>query len=186
MNLIITADLISGTAGNVLPADTKRITYEIMSGATVLDTHVVNIINSCVSNYELYYLTEKGTFDTIIMPNGFKKEFEFKRQSVKRLASSMQSSSFYGYNSFSAQNVDRSIMFQNKWTLRTDWLTDTQSQNLFDLIASSVVFLKDNGINKRVMVTMNNYEEKVVKFKKLFNFELMIMESLENERQWVS
>lgn len=186
MNDILAANLTSGTAGNVLPADTVNVKMELLNSTTVLDTHTYSIINSCYGNYEAYYLNKNGGFETLVFNKKFKLSNDLKFQTAERLRASMLSATSFGYRSFDGQSINNSIITRQKWQLNTDWINDTESRQLFEMVSSPVIFLNDNGTIKRVNQNLAIYDEKLIDTTKMFNFSIDLMDSAIFERQWMN
>lgn len=185
-NLNDIATLDWGTPGSVVPLSTINLKLELLNGATVLDTHSYTIVDTCYSNYELYYLTNVGAFETLVLNKAFHKTKDLQRESAGRVVGGLTSNTTYGYNSYDPGGVDWFIGFTEKWKLNTDWISELQSANYFQLVSSPVIFLNDNGTIKRVKIALTNYKEKTERTDRLFNFEIEVMESQKQERQWVN
>lgn len=186
MNDIDAGNLTSGTAGNVLPADTVSVLIELLDTATVTDSMTYEIIGTCYKDYEIYYLNSNGAFDTLV----FNKNYSIKRnlqfQNTERINSSMLTATSYGYNSWNGQAMKNQVETRQRWMLNTDWINEVESAALFEMVSSPVIFLKDNGVVKRVNQNLADYQEENQRAKKIFNFSIELTDSLQFERQWIN
>jgi hypothetical protein len=185
LNDIAAGQIVSGTAGNILPPNTTSYTIELMSGASAIDSHTYQIINTCYKNYELYYINEQGAFNTLVLNKNYKIDNDIERSIVQRqLQRFNYTDSEYNYTSQTRENINNQIKYNTKWTLNTDWISETESTELFSLVNSPVVFLNDNGTIKAVKIAVASYNEKHYRQEKMFNFQIEVQDSQMQERQW--
>lgn len=186
MNDIPIGQLTSGTAGNVLPIDTVSVRIDLLNSATVLDTLNYSIVGTCYKEYEIYYLNTNGAFDTLVLNKNYAINRSLQYSDTERINSSMLTATSYGYNSYNARSVKNKIETRQRWKLNTDWISEQESQALFEMVSSPVVFLNDNGTIKRVNQTLTDYTEENQRTTKVFNFSIDLVDSLDFERQWIN
>ena len=178
------------SGGVIVPDDTTELKVQLandtLGAITILDTHTYEIVGNCYKNYEVYYLNQFGAFDTLILPKGYHIKKMMDKTKSKRMAGGMDSSTSYNLANHAAQNVHRRVGYQTKWKLNTDWIEESESANLFNLVSSPVVYLNDEGTIKRVTITSSEHKQKSNRIDGLFNFTIELTESIEQERQWVS
>jgi len=187
MNTIDAADLNPAiNAGNVLPADTVSVLIELLDTAVVTDSMTYEIIGTCYKDYEVYYLNSNGAFDTLVFNKNYSIKRNLQYQNTERINSSMLTATSYGYNSYDGQAVKNRIDTRQRWMLNTDWINEVESAALFEMVSSPVIFLKDNGVVKRVNQNLTDYQEENQRAKKIFNFSIELTDSLQFERQWIN
>lgn len=147
LNSIAQGQLISGTAGNIVPVGTAYYTIHAHDNASPPDPmseyYRFDIVEEC-SKWDARYLTflnPLGGFETVRCSQLNRDIYEVERKQFKRnnyrLVGGTQwlpDTSLHGLTSYSTTK-------RKKVVLNTDFLNDVEFEWLQDLIASPVVFL---------------------------------------------
>ena len=129
-----------GPYNSLISGVTNWLYYDIdliSSGGTVMNIYPIRVINkgNCdkYNNWQLFWLNPHGGFDTYVFNKKVDVDYKIARQTYKRKLSP-------GYNSYDAGERVFNTDITEQLTLRTDLLTQRESQLLVQLTQSPVVY----------------------------------------------
>ena len=166
-----------------IPSGATYFDIQLKLSSTVLsETYRVNIIDEC-SKYDttdLFFLNSLGGFDSFRFNRVRRDTYEIQRKSFKSNPYTLGASYGYETSSFNTKNYDVNSMHKVK--LFSNWITESQSLWLKDLLESPVVYLYD-GTLVAIRIETATYETKKHVQDNAFMLELEIAYSFENKRQ---
>lgn len=166
-----------------IPSGATYFDIQLKLSSTVLsETYRVNIIDEC-SKYDttdLFFLNSLGGFDSFRFNRVRRDTYEIQRKSFKSNPYTLGASYGYETSSFNTKNYDVNSMHKVK--LFSNWITESQSLWLKDLLESPVVYLYD-GTLVAIRIENATYETKKHVQDNAFMLELEIAYSFENKRQ---
>lgn len=145
------------------------------SGTQVSETYRFYIKDECskYETYDVFWLNRLGGFDSFRFNKVSKTSHEITRKQYRQNPYQLDNTAVswsYGTDAFS--NTQFYTESKKKLTLFSDWITDSQSIWLRDLVESPVVFIHDGTNLLAVNVTNSTYEEKKWINDKMFNLQL--------------
>lgn len=147
----------------------------------------IHIDRDCTKymDQKIYWLNRLGGIDGINFPLVSRSIVETTRKTYNRPVGEAVSASNWALNSYDSERTAYSIKTRNKITLNTDFLNDTQSIMLKDLMTSGVIMWYDTEFSEWVsmQIERNEYETRKQINDGITSEELTLWESLENERQ---
>lgn len=146
-----------------------------VDGVQISETYRFYIKDECskYETYDLFWLNRLGGFDSFRFNRVSKTSHEITRQTYRQNPYTLNNNAAswtYGTDSFS--NTQFYGESKEKLTLFSNWITDTESIWLRELIESPVVYIYDGSILRSCNVTNNTYEEKKWLNDKMFNLQL--------------
>jgi hypothetical protein len=157
LNDVLSGELVSGTAGNIIPANTSYYTMQVINASNQSQTELYrfDVVEEC-SKYTpqyLYFLNPLGGFESVRCSMMNKDKYTVSRKQFKRNNYNLTGNTFaydktkHGMTTYATEKTKQVV-------LNTNWLTETEFEWLQDLIASPVVFLGTIPVN----ITDTNYE----------------------------
>jgi hypothetical protein len=157
LNDVLSGQLVSGTAGNIIPANTSYYTMQVINASSNGQTELYrfDVVEEC-SKYTpqyLYFLNPLGGFETVRCSMMSRDKYNVTRKQFKRNnygisgVQYLYDTSKHGMTSYATEKTKQVV-------LNTNWLTETEFEWLQDLIASPVVFLGNIPVN----ITDTSYE----------------------------
>ena len=157
LNDVAQAQLVSGTSGNIIPANTSYYTMQVINASSNGQTELYrfDVVEEC-SKYSpqyLYFLNPLGAFESVRCSMMNKDKYNVSRKQYKRNNYTLTGNTFaydtskHGMTTYATEKTKQVV-------LNTNWLTETEFEWLQDLIASPVVFLGNIPVN----ITDTSYE----------------------------
>ena len=146
-----------------------------VDGVQISESYRFYIKDECskYETYDLFWLNRLGGFDSFRFNRVSKTSHDITRQMYRQNPYTLNNNAAswtYGTDSFS--NTQFYGESKEKLTLFSNWITDTESIWLRELIESPVVYIWDGSILRSCNVTNNVYEEKKWVNDKMFNLQL--------------
>jgi hypothetical protein len=152
LNALTAGQLASGTAGNVVPANTSYYTMQIISdpGSNPgSEAYRFDVVEEC-SKYSpqyLYFLNPLGGFESVRCSMASTDRYNISRKQFKRNNYTLTGGSTYGYDTSKHGLTNYATEKTKEVVLNTNFLNETEFEWLQDLIASPVVFLGSIPVN---------------------------------------
>jgi hypothetical protein len=157
LNDVLSGQLVSGTAGNIIPANTSYYTMQVINASSNGQTELYrfDVVEEC-SKYSpqyLYFLNPLGAFESVRCSMMSRDKYNVSRKQYKRNNYTLTGNTFaydtskHGMTTYATEKTKQVV-------LNTNWLTETEFEWLQDLIASPVVFLGSIPVN----ITDTSYE----------------------------
>lgn len=157
LNDVLSGQLVSGTAGNIIPANTSYYTMQVINASSNGQTELYrfDVVEEC-SKYSpqyLYFLNPLGGFESVRCSMMSRDKYNVSRKQFKRNNYTLTGNTFaydktkHGMTTYATEKTKQVV-------LNTNWLTETEFEWLQDLIASPVVFLGTIPVN----ITDTSYE----------------------------
>ena len=157
LNDVLSGQLVSGTAGNIIPANTSYYTMQVINASSNGQTELYrfDVVEEC-SKYSpqyLYFLNPLGAFESVRCSMMSRDKYNVSRKQYKRNNYTLTGNTFaydtskHGMTTYATEKTKQVV-------LNTNWLTETEFEWLQDLIASPVVFLGTIPVN----ITDTSYE----------------------------
>lgn len=146
-----------------------------VDGVQISETYRFYIKDECskYETYDLFWLNRLGGFDSFRFNRVSKTSHEITRQTYRQNPYTLNTNAnTYKYTTDSFSNTQFYGESKEKLTLFSNWITDTESVWLRELIESPVVYIWDGSILRSCNVTNNTYEEKKWINDKMFNLQL--------------
>ncbi len=180
--------MVADLSGNPIQVgDNVLIEFNSDEPGTVATTgYTVTSICSKYPNKRIYFYDRAGqikyfNFD-LVSSTSINKKTESVRLNKNRVITGSPLNS-YGYNSWDREKFIVSTETTKQITLNSNWITETQSNNLIELFDSPLVWLYENSTYKPVMITDTNYNVKTSKVDKVFNYSITCEYSETETRQ---
>jgi hypothetical protein len=146
-----------------------------VDGVQISETYRFYIKDECskYENYDLFWLNRLGGFDSFRFNRVSKTSHEITRQMYRQNPYTLNNTAVswtYGTDSFS--NTQFYGESKEKLTLFSNWITDSESIWLRELVESPVVYIWDGSMLRSCNITNNTYEEKKWINDKMFNLQL--------------
>lgn len=157
-----------------------------VDGVQISESYRFYIKDECskYENYDLFWLNRLGGFDSFRFNRVSKKSFDITRKTYRQNQYTLDNTAVswtYGTDSFS--NVQYYEESKQKLTLFSNWISDTESTWLRELVESPVVYLWDGTTLQAINITNAMYEEKKWINDKMFNLQLDIEFSFVDKAQ---
>jgi hypothetical protein len=141
-------------------------------------TTSVNYYSECgwhqTSPIALHFLNRKGGFDYFNFRMQRQQFSDIKRDTLTKNLGNLTDTA-WSYNSTDRGNTVFNTELTDRWKLESDWINDSQSTWLQELIESPEVYYHDGTTMIPVTVKNNSYEKKTIKnMEKLFNLSIEI------------
>lgn len=147
LNTIAQGQLVSGTAGSLVPANTAYYTIRLHDNATPPVTYLseeyrFDVVEDCSkwSARYLYFLNRLGGFESVRFSQMNREMYDIERKQFKRNNYTLSGNEFIrdsAKHGMTNYNVEK----RKKVVLHTDFLNETEWEWLHDLMSSPVVFL---------------------------------------------
>lgn len=137
----------------------------------------------CTQSYiRVFFLNRLGSIDAFNFIRVSDRNIDVQRSTYDKTEGQFNGSAFE-LNDTDSGKEDFHIRYDNKWLLRSDWLTEAESEWLQELITSPMVMMLYNGKFMRMQVADASYQPKTYKNQKLFKLDLNLTQSLGNYSQ---
>ncbi len=184
---------LNNVPGSQISAGAQPIITDSVSYYTVQIFHLSNPISeifrfdidrSCDwdDSYDVAFMNVYGWFDTFRFTRSNTKQHDINAKYYK------QSTGTRGASTFTVAKTDRAKTqyytdFNDKWVLRSAYLTQEESTWLLELVTSPQVYIIVNSELIPVTITQSNYNERKRSEGEIFNLEITIEFSVKNYRQ---
>lgn len=146
LNLISSSGIVLGSQ----PIITASVAYYYVdfhkyTGTAVTTKQRYNVDNTCTKNvtYRFHFLNKVGGFDSFTFIRGSQKDVEIKRSNYKKVSGGLTSASTYGYSKSDRGDVQYFTQLRDGIKVKSDWLSEDESDWLEELITSPEVYLDD-------------------------------------------
>lgn len=185
LNLSVGPADINNLNPNTITEDTAYYTiqvYGISDYTTELFTFRLNHKCTEYQVFQLFFLNRLGRFDAFSFTQANQKFNNYEKSNYKQYTGQMVN------NQWTRYNYDRGITQFNTLNtetrlLNSDWITEEQSLWLEELISSPVIYLWDGSKFFSVNIQETSYEQKFYNNAQLFNLQLTVEYSIQNQRQ---
>lgn len=188
LNLISSGDIASG-ALPIITASVASYSVKIktFAGVTVSETKTYTVVDRCIGHtpYRFHFLNKMGGFDSFTFTKLSRVVSAVARQIYKKnLGTLTPITGVYGYAKSDRQDAVFDTNIKESVTINSDWISESESTWLKELITSPVVFL-DHATHGLIAVTITNaaYEEMKDVNDKIFNMVLNFEYTFNNARQ---
>jgi hypothetical protein len=157
-----------------------------VDGAQISETYRFYIKDECskYETYDLFFLNRLGGFDSFRFNRVSKASYDITRKTFRQNPYTLNNTAVtYTYGTDSFNNVQYYQESKQKLTLFSNWINDTESTWLRELVESPVVFVWDGSILRSANITNPMYEEKKWINDKMFNLQLDIEFSFVDKAQ---
>lgn len=168
-----TSTVLTGSLPVIDPS-ASYYTVQMMSESDTIISEVyrIDLVDDC-TQYEsinLYFLNSMGGFDSFMFDKISTTSIDISRKQMKRQLYGLNSGN-YEYNLTKHGVATYDTTYQDKIKVNSDWLTDTESEFLKELLSSPVVFMHKSGEDfyTPVNITQTNWEVKTGLVHELFN-----------------
>ena len=181
----------SGITGGSQPIITASVAsytlaFTKYTGSAVTNTQTFTIDNTCTKNvtYRFHFLNKVGGFDSFTFIRGSVKDVDIKRSNYKKVSGGLTSASTYGYNKYDRGDVSYFTQLRDGIKVKSDWLSESESDWLEELITSPEVYL-DDATHGLVAVNIKNpnYKFKQTAQDKMIQLEIDFEYSFNRYRQ---
>lgn len=131
--------------------------------------------------YRLHFLNKFGGYDSYTFNRVSRVTEEIERKSYKKVYGS--TTGRWSYNTYDRGKVNYNTSINDKLTLNSDWLTESEYAWLEELVASPEVFWDNGNELQAVNITNNNYEKKKAVNDKVFNLTVEVEITQKRYRQ---
>ena len=156
------------------------------SKTQISETKRFYVVNDCNphTTYKLIFQNKYGGYDGFKFYSSSDKVTNVTRLEMKKRLGAW-SGTAYQYNFTDRGRTNYSNLVQKGMHMRSDWLTESESTWLEELLTSTDVLLEDstNGAYIPVVITSNTYNEKKYSKDGLFNIEIDIEYSVNSISQ---
>ena len=180
---------ITVSVGALPIIDSDVLSYRIStenSGSTNTSEQIYYNIDDVCTKYEVYrlhFLNKMGGFDSFNFIRKSRKSSEITRTTSKRLVGE-RTGTTWGYAKKDRGRLTHHVTDQDRLTLTTDWIKETEWLWLKELVTSPEVYWeKSTSVFIAMNVTTVGYEEKKEVNDNFFTLELQLDYSYENYRQ---
>lgn len=159
LNLIAGGDISAG-AQPIITASVASYTVKIktFAGVVVSETKTFTVNDACskYDTYRFHFLNKLGGFDSFTFNRLSRQVSAITRQRYKKnLGTITAVTGAYGYNKSDAQDVVFDVDIKDGISISSDWLTDTESAWLEELVSSPVVY-HDHATHGLIRVNILN------------------------------
>lgn len=143
-----------------IASDTTSYTVTIGS-----QTYIIKVIcEAMYSTYMVHFLNRYGGFESFLFPKVSRTKYKIEKKDFGKLNYTVDGSGIIQTkNTNGVYNENRSVysvQYDEKLTLNSDLLTDSEYTWLADLILSPMVFIQDGAYFFPVVISANDYEPK--------------------------
>lgn len=154
------------------------------SGVAISETKTFTIDSSCTPYevYRIHFLNKLGGFDAFNFIRRSDKSSDIQRSDYKKTAGDFTASGF-AYSKSDRQVTTMSTSINDRLVLNSDWITESESVWLEELITSPVIFHELNGVLVPVSITDSVYQSQKRINNKIFNLRIEFRYSFSRYRQ---
>ncbi len=185
----ITIDSIEAGAQPFITASVSYYTVQMttFAGAATSELKTFTIIDQCsnYTKYRLHFLNKMGGFDSFTFNRVSRPLSTIERQSYKKnLGTLTPITGAFGYAKSDRQDTVFDTNIKDNITINSDWITETESAWLEELVTSPVVFLDDatHGL-VAINITDTGYETRKSVNDKVFNLVVNFQYTYNRKRQ---
>ncbi len=178
LNQILQADLLSGTSGSVIPANTSY--YDVYlrwsAGAVVGEALRFSIIENCskYTNYPIYFLGQYGNIEVWNFNRRSDPKSDIVKKDYKTPLGRFLTSTTHGYADTDRQLTTYNTEVTESVTLNTDLLSEAEYLFLKECVTSPIVYSLEGGELIPVKITDSVFMEKKKVNDKVFNLSITI------------
>jgi hypothetical protein len=160
-----------------------KTTFQVQDTATndpLSEILTFNHNTECVTGYkiQLYYLNRLGRFDSYTFTAKHSTELAATKKEFNRIVGNLGV-----YSPYEGRIRQHEVKYENRMTLRSQWLTDDESNDMGEIITSPMAFALIDGILHPVNIFTNDFEIKYVSRNRLFAGEIQIGFAFDNYTQ---
>lgn len=160
-----------------------KTTFQVraVSGGAPLTQTLTFLHNTeCVSGYkvQLYYLNRLGRFDSYTFTAKHSTDLAATKKQFNKIIGNLGV-----YSPFERRINQHEVKYENRMTLRSQWLTDEESADMGEIVTSPMAFALIDGILHPVNILSNEFEFKYVSRDRLFAGEIQIGFAFDNYTQ---
>lgn len=172
---------ITNITGPAVPIDCDVAYYtvnvETLFAVEQTDFRTFYVDCSCIgrfTNYPVLFMDRFGSFVPFDFSLANRQRVNVDREQYKRFIGELSSGAYsYSLAESSHRTFDTNLV--EKWTIRTDWLTETESLFFEELVTSPVALIQVEGTYRAIQITEKNYERRRKVNDKNIRYDLDIM-----------
>lgn len=184
--------LLSGLTDKVIripivsiPSGTTYLTIQAQqSGTNKSELYRIDIKEGCskYGNNDVYFLNRYGAIESFRFNMVRKDKHSISRKQYKQNPYQL-SGNTYTYETSARSNSNFYTESKQTTTLNSDWITESESKWLKELIQSPIIWMLDDGILKAVNIVNSDYEVKYQVNEKMFNINIQVEHSFTDKTQ---
>ena len=164
---------INGTTASITPSEAntmQRVNIAASAAASnytaVINGTTFNVELVCAGYFKTYYvhfLNQYGGWESMLFNKQNKRRFNVERKSYQQQpfrVSSAGDVSIKTGNVYHQQRTTFGTLWEEKISIATDWVSDTDYKWLRQLVCSPFIYLEDEGNLYPCQIENSNYEEK--------------------------
>lgn len=188
LNILVGAEDINKAIAPLDPVITSDVAYYTIQvvGTTgytsELFTFTLNHKCTEYQVFQLFFLNRLGRFDAFSFTQAHQKLNSYQKSNYKQYTGQMVNNQWTRYP-WDTANTQFNTLNTVSMVLNSDWITEEQSAWLEELVSSPVVYIWDGNTFLSVDIPETSYEEKYYNNSQLFNLQLTVQHSIQNQRQ---
>ena len=154
------------------------------SGTDKSELYRIDIKEGCskYGNNDVYFLNRYGAVESFRFNRVRKDNYNVSRKQYKQNPYQL-SGNTYTYSTSSKSNSNYYTEAKQVTTLNSDWISESESQWLKELIESPMIWMLDNDILKAINIVNSDYETKYQVNDKIFNLTIQVEHSFTDKTQ---
>jgi len=184
-----TTDTVAVVSGSlpIVDAATTSYTVKLINSGFVATSETINFnVDASCNNFEIYrliYMDQFGSFLNVNFELPTKYDVSTKRTKYLQNYGSYAGGS-YGWNSYDRGQVVLDSNITEVYEVSTDWVNNTVSNQVKDLLISPQVYhLDENGLLRAIDIKTSSLRVKNTSRDKVFNYSLKFEYAVKNTRQ---
>lgn len=172
----LSAAAINTWAGSTLITE-NTYAYEFYIVSSSGTSRVLRLYNNCTkyTSYNVHFINRLGGWDTYNFNLVNRRSASLERESYsnsdwQRSSGAMRT--YDAYNKFNTTKTAFSIRHRDKINLQGDYVNEMDYNWLYQLVASSNVYIEVQSMYLPMYITSNNYEYKILGVDKVFNLQI--------------
>ena len=178
-----TLPFITGNAGMVY----YTVQLFDSSDQAITETRRYNIAEDCNigDTYQLIFQNKLGGYDTFAFRSFADKSYSVTTKDTFKKKLGAWNGTDYEYQPYQRATTQYNTIYKDKIIIKSDWITEDESEWLHELIASPDVYMVIEGREELMAINIIDSEYQVKKYNKdqLFNVQLTIEKSFNRYRQ---
>lgn len=191
LNNIVSSSISPSTNDGITSLISQTITaWEIYftdsSRNRTTDSYWVILDNPCTDHdiYRIHFKNKYGAYDSFNFIRANQVSTEITRNKYEKVMGEFKSASSYVYNKTDAFITNYNTSYKPTIRLNSDWITESQSTWLEELLTSPDIRMEDSSSNLIPMILLEtNYTHRQHKTDKIFNIQISMQYTFINTRQ---
>ena len=162
---------------NLVTASIFSYTIQMLDNGAAVSSEIITFnrdtANCLDTSYRLHFKNRLGGFDGFNFIRATTKQTEIDRSKFAQMKGSI-SGGVQSFNSYDRGSSVFNLEIQDKWIVRSDWLTDAESTWLKELLTSGEVFIYNGSALVPIVISNATYIERTTLRDQVFSLELEI------------